>query len=55
LRRLPLLSRDDAHRQAAEASEEVLWVLKDVSFDIRRGERVAILLEIGTGFHQEFP
>jgi lipopolysaccharide transport system ATP-binding protein len=40
-------------------SKEVFWALKDVSFEIRRGERVEIrgrvacLLEVGTGLHQE--
>ena len=36
---------------------EEVWALKDVSFEIRRGEavgiigRVASLLEVGAGFH----
>jgi lipopolysaccharide transport system ATP-binding protein len=38
---------------------EEVWALKDVSFEIRRGEavgiygRIASLLEVGTGFHSE--
>jgi lipopolysaccharide transport system ATP-binding protein len=42
-----------AQREAAEASEEEFWALKDVRFEIRRGGRAASLLEVGTGFHPE--
>jgi lipopolysaccharide transport system ATP-binding protein len=50
----------EAAAERAE-SEEEFWALKDVSFEIRRGERVEIrgrvasLLEVGTGFHPELP
>lgn len=38
-----------AKRQAAEASEEEFWALKDVNFEIRRGERVGIIGRNGAG------
>lgn len=38
-----------------ETSDEEFWALKNVSFEIRRGERVASLLEVGMDFHLELP